>query len=53
MYWLVSLPWLDGSDDRTWQLLQNKARFLLFACLFESVRLLAHRCALSEPRWSM
>ena len=24
MYWLVSLPWLDGSDDRTWQLLQNK-----------------------------
>ena len=24
MYWLVSLPWLDGSDERTWQLLQNK-----------------------------
>ena len=28
MYWLVSLPWLDGvNEDRTWQLLQNKVSF--------------------------
>ena len=26
MYWLVSLPWLD-TEDRTWQLLQNKVSY--------------------------
>lgn len=27
MYWLVSLPWMDNNEDRTWQLLQNKVTF--------------------------